>query len=114
MKANSVKGIGKVNSDKKEMALGSDLKAGNVVKLANSHSVVQGVVDETTADGLAIWIRADLNERRLFHITDGYIVGVQPGGPHRAWCRRRSKFRSSPLPPIDSGCKRLKSQHIRS
>lgn len=29
------------------------------------------VVDRTT-DGSTIWIRTDLNERRLFHCSDGY------------------------------------------
>ena len=29
-----------------------------------------GVVDERTNDGLIIWIRDDLNEKRLFHFHD--------------------------------------------
>ena len=31
-----------------------------------------GVVVDRTVDGSTIWIRTDLNERKLFHCSDGY------------------------------------------
>jgi hypothetical protein len=31
-----------------------------------------GLVVDRTADGSTIWIRTDLNERKLFHCSDGY------------------------------------------
>jgi hypothetical protein len=45
---------------------------GNVVSLvvATTGQQVVGSVETKTSDGLIIWIRDDLNDRRLFHFRD--------------------------------------------
>lgn len=38
-----------------------------------------GTVDSRTSDGLIIWIRNDLNERRVFHFHECHFVRVLNG-----------------------------------
>jgi hypothetical protein len=51
-----------------------DLQIGDFVALrARGGTVYTGIVEDRTADGLIIWIRTGLNERKLFHMEDGYL-----------------------------------------
>jgi hypothetical protein len=49
----------------------TSIMPGDVVALrvAGNQDYV-GIVESSTNDGLIIWIRDDLNERRLFHFRD--------------------------------------------
>jgi hypothetical protein len=52
----------------------ADLQIGDFVALGGRGGPVHtGVVEDRTADGLIIWIRTGLNERRLFHLEDGFV-----------------------------------------
>lgn len=50
----------------------TDLSPGDVVSLreAKTRQSVVGLVETRTRDGLIIWIRDDLNDRRAFHFND--------------------------------------------
>jgi hypothetical protein len=50
----------------------ADFQPGDFVALADRGGTVHaGIVEDRTADGLIIWIRTELNERKLFHLEDG-------------------------------------------
>ena len=41
-----------------------------------------GTVESKTVDGLVIWLRDELNERRLFHYRDCEIINELPVSPN--------------------------------
>ncbi len=63
--------------EKHAMVIWTSLSPGDVVSLRGhaTHNCV-GTVESKTHDGLIIWIRDDLNERRLFHFREGQSVCV--------------------------------------
>jgi hypothetical protein len=46
------------------------LNPGDVVSVRAGNRGCVGTVEQRTEDGLIIWIRDDLNERKLFHFRD--------------------------------------------
>lgn len=63
--------------EKHPLLIWTSLSPGDVVSLRvlGSHDSV-GTVESRTSDGLIIWIRDDLNERRLFHFRECQSVRV--------------------------------------
>lgn len=61
--------------EKHPLLIWTSLIPGDVVSLrwlGTQHYV--GTVESSTSDGLVIWTRDDLNERRLFHFRDCHSV----------------------------------------
>lgn len=55
----------------------TSLKPGNIVSIAGSDKQKYvGTVETGTGDGLIIWIRTDLNERKMFHFHEVKTVRV--------------------------------------
>jgi hypothetical protein len=53
------------------------LKRGDVLTL--SHQGIQcchGFIEDQTADGLIIWVKDHLGDRRLFHLEDEYELEI--------------------------------------
>lgn len=66
-----------VPSEKHPLLIWTSLSPGDrvVIKGSNSRQHV-GTVLTGTKDGLVIWIRTDLNERKMFHFHDCQFVHV--------------------------------------
>lgn len=59
------------------LSIWTSLAPGDVVSLQGIDARgYGGVVESKTGDGLIIWIRDELNERRLFHFRDCQSVRV--------------------------------------
>lgn len=65
--------------EKHPLLIWTGLSPGDVVSLRghNTQECV-GAVESRTSDGLIIWIRDDLNERRMFHFRECQSVRVIP------------------------------------
>ena len=61
-----------------DLEIWTNLGPGDVVSLRglDIHDCV-GIVESRTTDGHIIWIRDDLNERKLFHFQDIQSVQLQ-------------------------------------
>ena len=59
-------------AEKHPLLIWTGLTAGDVVSLRahGTRDYVVGTVESSSSDGLNIWIRDDLNERRHFHFHD--------------------------------------------
>lgn len=56
---------------KHPLLIWTELDSGDVVSLRTlGNRDYVGTVEQKTKDGLMVWIRDDLNERRLFHFRD--------------------------------------------
>lgn len=65
------------DADKHPLLIWTGLEPGDVVSVqALGNRGCVGTVEERTKDGLIIWIRDDLNERRLFHFRDCRSVAL--------------------------------------
>lgn len=59
------------DNGKHPLLIWTGLDAGDVVSLRTlGNRQYVGTVEQRTKDGLIIWIRDDLNERKLFHFRD--------------------------------------------
>lgn len=63
-------------AEKHPMLIWTSLRPGDVVTFRGSDGQRAGTVESKTSDGLIIWIRNDLNERKLFHFRECQFVRV--------------------------------------
>lgn len=63
--------------EKHPLQIWTSLRPGNIVSIAGSDKQKYvGTVETGTEDGLIIWIRTDLNERKMFHFHEVNTVRV--------------------------------------
>lgn len=56
-----------------------EVQVGDIVQLVDSaRTKYIGRVDARTPDGNIIWVHDPVGGRRLFHIQDGYTLGLSP------------------------------------
>lgn len=66
-----------VNSRTEHSHWPASLELGTYVLLSKAREhTYGGIAEDTTTDGTIIWIRTDLNERKLFHFQDGYSAQI--------------------------------------
>lgn len=62
-------------SEKHPLLIWTGLAPGDIVSLrANNAQNYVGMVESKTSDGQVIWMRDEINERRLFHFEDCWYV----------------------------------------
>lgn len=66
-------------ADKHPLSIWTSLSPGDVVSLQGTDAQDHlGTIETKTSDGLIIWIRDELNERKLFHFRECQSVrGIQ-------------------------------------
>lgn len=67
----------RVPGKKHPLQIWTSLRPGDIVSFAGSDKQKYvGTVEAGTGDGLIIWIRIDLNERKMFHLHEVNTVRV--------------------------------------
>lgn len=61
------------------------LAPGDVVTLQVTTGVFTGAVESKACDGLIVWMRDDLNERRLFHFHDCQSLWLMKSSSTESW-----------------------------
>jgi hypothetical protein len=63
--------------EKHHLLIWTSLARGDVVSLqGNNAQTYGGIIESKTSDGLIIWIRDELNDRKLVHVRDCRSVHV--------------------------------------
>lgn len=61
--------LNRASGEKHPLQIWTSLSPGDIVSLSGPEQKLVGTVETGTNDGLIIWVRNDLNERKMFHFA---------------------------------------------